>query len=165
MRDEHEKTSATGLQSKARSHARVPQTYAHQGRAEDPGSSSKERALAAHPVVALKSDRAFRDVYRRGRWARGVLLSVGAAAGGTQTRIGLRTKRGLRGAVVRNRLKRQLRAIVSTSDLSIFHGADLVIVAHPDRGVATTAALAQEFAQLCGRLARAYRVASRSASS
>lgn len=155
----YEKTSSAGFQPKTRAHPRVSQAHEKPWRAKNPGSSSKKRALADHPVVTLRADKAFQDVYRRGRWARGALLSLGAMASGAQIRIGVRTKRGLKGAVVRNRLKRQLRAIISASDFSAFQGADLVVVVHPSHGSASTEDLKQELLQLCGRLAKSYRAA------
>ena len=91
-------------------------------------------------------------MYRRGRWARGSSLSVGILPNQrTQTRIGLRTRRGLKGAVVRNRLKRQLRTIVYGRALPFRQGLDVVVVIHPARLPAATDALSTELIGLCKR--------------
>ena len=91
-------------------------------------------------------------MYRRGRWARGPSLSVGILPNqGAQTRIGLRTRRGLKGAVVRNRLKRQLRATIRANERVFRPGLDIVVVLHPERLPAKTASLEREFLQLCKR--------------
>ena len=69
-----------------------------------------------------------------------------------KTQVGLRTRRGLKGAVVRNRLKRQLRAIVRAQAQRLRQGIDLVVVLHPPDPTATTANLEHEFLVLCKRL-------------
>ena len=91
-------------------------------------------------------------MYLRGRWAHGPSLSVGALpTGRATTRIGLRTRRNLKGATVRNRLKRQLRAIVFQRTTPLRSGLDLVVVIHPKRIPTKTATLAQELLALCHR--------------
>ena len=78
---------------------------------------------------------------------------MGVTANTSQkTQVGLRTRRGLKGAVVRNRLKRQLRAIVRAQGQHLRRGIDLVVVLHPPAPTATTASLEQEFLALCKRL-------------
>ena len=67
------------------------------------------------------------------------------------TRIGLRTKRGLKGAVRRNRLKRQVRTILSRMP-PLGRGADVVVVIHPPLGSAPTEELERELIRLCKRL-------------
>ena len=103
-------------------------------------------------TVPLKHTEAFSAVYRRGRWARGPSLSVGILPNRClQTRIGLRTRRGLTGAVVRNRLKRQLRTIVYDRALPFRQGLDVVVVIHPVRLPAATDLLKTELIGLCKR--------------
>ena len=81
---------------------------------------------------------------------RGAILSVGVAANQQQkSRIGFRTRRGLKGAVVRNRLKRQLRAIVHSGVLPLKGGLDLVIIIHPPVPGPTTESLKKELVSLC----------------
>ena len=91
-------------------------------------------------------------MYRRGRWAHGSLLSVGALPNDEgKTRVGLRTRRGLKGAATRNRLKRQLRAIVYNPDLALRSGLDVVIVIHPPKLPARADRLEAELRILCKR--------------
>ena len=91
-------------------------------------------------------------MYRRGRWARGSSLSIGILPyQGAETRIGLRTRRGLKSAVVRNRLKRQLRAIIHEGKPPLRQGLDIVIVIHPTRIPIPTDSLRTELTGLCKR--------------
>ena len=64
----------------------------------------------------------------------------------------MRTRRGLKGAVVRNRLKRQLRAVIQRRGDGFRPGFDLVVVLHPKTIPAATAALETELVALCKRL-------------
>ncbi len=66
-------------------------------------------------------------------------------------RVGLRTRRGLKGASVRNRLKRQLRAIIYADRFPLRSGRDIVIVIHPKELPADTRDLERELRQLCKR--------------
>ena len=80
------------------------------------------------------------------------MLSLGATPNDdTLTRVGLRTRRGMKGAVTRNRLKRQLRAIIYTNQLPLRAGFDLVVVIHPPRLPVSSVALEQELLRLCRR--------------
>lgn len=80
-------------------------------------------------------------------------VSVGALPNGEgATRVGIRTRRGFKGAVVRNRLKRQIRAVVFGKRLSFLHGIDILIVVHPPTRPASAALLESELRQLCHRL-------------
>jgi len=149
-----EETPDQPLESQASAGARVPPPHEHARRAQRAQSPSTKRTLAAHPGLkgALKHTQAFTAVYRRGQWTRGASLSVGAFPNAEQkTRVGLRTRRGLRGAVVRNRLKRQLRAILSAQGPRLRNGLDLVVVIHPASLPVTSAHLEREFLTLCKR--------------
>lgn len=66
-----------------------------------------------------------------------------------QTRVGLRTRRGVKPAVVRNRLKRQLRAILAGPEIRLRDGFDLVIVLHPPKLPISTQQLREELGSLC----------------
>lgn len=82
----------------------------------------------------------------------GTLLSVGLRANDKRaTRIGLRTKRGLKGAVQRNRLKRQVRSVLRGRRCILRPGIDLVIVIHPPKLPEKTNYLEFELVQLCRR--------------
>jgi ribonuclease P protein component len=78
-------------------------------------------------------------------------LSLGVLPTGTDDcRIGLRTRRGLKGAVVRNRLKRQLRGLLAPpKGLILKSGVDVVIVAHPAVPAVRAETLRQELVVLC----------------
>lgn len=93
------------------------------------------------------------DVYRRGRWVHGPLLSLGIRPNTVgMARLGLRTKRGVKGAVVRNRLKRQLRAVLhGARHRMTAGGVDIVIVVHPKQLPVTSEELALEFDRLARR--------------
>lgn len=151
MAQRDEKASHEQIQPQAGADARLPQAHAVLGRAPDAQPPQTERALAAHP--SLKRTDAFLAVYRRGRWARGSSLSVGALPTDEHgARVGLRTRRGLKGAATRNRLKRQLRAILSADRFRFRNGLDLVVIIHPTRVPASTASLERELITLCTRL-------------
>ncbi len=66
--------------------------------------------------------------------------------------MGLRTRRGLTGAVERNRLKRQLRTILYARPLPLRSGLDVVIVIHPATLPAKTPRLEEELRTLCTRI-------------
>ena len=68
------------------------------------------------------------------------------------TRIGIRTRRGIRSAVARNRLKRQVRAILSGKTVCVRQGVDLVIVIHPPRPAIRSEALEVELKSLCRKV-------------
>jgi len=113
------------------------------------GDSQEPRA-GAQVVIPLKSTEAFRAVYRRGRWAHGALVSVGALPNRVcQIRVGLRTKRGFKGAVNRNRLKRQIRGLIFTGKIRLINGLDIVILIRPPQAAAETRHLTEELHRLC----------------
>lgn len=90
-------------------------------------------------------------MYRRGRWAHSPSLSVGSLANqAPATRIGLRTKRGIKQAPDRNRLKRQVRALIAQHAWR--PGFDVVMVIHPPRLPLQTNILHTDLQQTCKRL-------------
>ncbi|MBI4597171.1 MAG: ribonuclease P protein component [Candidatus Omnitrophica bacterium] len=108
---------------------------------------------ATPTITRLRLTKAFTAVYRSGRWARGRHLSVGSAPNQRiETRLGLRTRRGLKGAVERNRLKRQLRTVIRTQRLALCPAVDVVIILHPAQIPCPTETLATELKILCKRL-------------
>ncbi|MBI4341472.1 MAG: ribonuclease P protein component [Candidatus Omnitrophica bacterium] len=103
-------------------------------------------------MVTLKSSRRFLAVHQRGRWLHSPCLSLGWLPSGERgVRVGIRTRRGMKGAVVRNRLKRQLRAALMSMQPQVRQQVDMIFVLHPPKGVATTQQLESEAAQLCRR--------------
>jgi ribonuclease P protein component len=100
----------------------------------------------------LKSNKAFGAVHRRGRWLRGLQASLGVLGNHSPgTRIGIRTKRGIKRAVDRNRVKRQVRAVIFGARLRFKSGVDLVVVAHPRTLPAASADLQSELLKLFQR--------------
>jgi len=93
-------------------------------------------------------------IYRRGRWAKGALASVGFVKNElSYTRIGLRTARGMKGAPQRNRVKRRLRALLFSEHIPLQTGLDVVVVAAaPAMAVKKLTSLEQELLTLCHRL-------------
>ncbi|MBI3021092.1 MAG: ribonuclease P protein component [Candidatus Omnitrophica bacterium] len=105
---------------------------------------------SAPDKTPLKRTKAFSAIYRRGKWARGSSLSMGILQNSeSQTRVGLRTRRGLKGAVERNRLKRQLRAILYTQRFPLRPGMDVVIVIHPKALSLSPTRMKDELRTLC----------------
>lgn len=69
------------------------------------------------------------------------------------TRIGLRTARGMKGAPQRNRVKRQLRALLFSERIPLQSGLDMIVVASmATAGSTTLQRLEQELRTLCQRL-------------
>ncbi|WP_425474977.1 ribonuclease P protein component [Fodinibacter luteus] len=64
------------------------------------------------------------------------------ARAGLPPRVGFVVSRGIGGAVVRNRTKRRLRALVAQRLPGIPAGVDLVVRANPPAGTATSGELA-----------------------
>jgi ribonuclease P protein component len=79
----------------------------------------------------LRNRREFAGVYRLGRLYRGEQLSLRVlTSGGSQSRFGFAVGKALGGAVVRNRVKRQLRAAVDS--LPVIEGSDVIVSAQRD---------------------------------
>jgi len=111
---------------------------------------NQEPQVGTQAVAPLKRTEAFRAVYRRGKWAHGALVSVGALPNRTcQIRVGLRTKRGLKSAAKRNRLKRQIRGLIFTGKIHLINGLDIVILIRPTQARAETNHLTKELHRLC----------------
>ena len=84
---------------------------------------------------------------------RGVSLSIGAMRNQAEgARVGLRTRRGIKGATVRNRLKRQVRGILARHAAVVPPGMDLVIVIHPKVTPTVTQQLEAELLSLCKKI-------------
>lgn len=102
--------------------------------------------------MPLKSTEAFRAVSRRGKWVHGNRISVGTLPNGSQQiRVGLRVRRGLKGAAERNRLKRQVRGLIFTESIYLAKGLDIIILLRPPTAKAKTSDLAEELRKLCRR--------------
>jgi ribonuclease P protein component len=89
--------------------------------------TASARVPAAGDVGRLRRSRDFEAVMRHGRRARDPLLHLAARANELPySRVGYAVSRRVGGAVVRNRVKRRLRAIVR--ELPIRGGFDIVAV-------------------------------------
>ena len=99
----------------------------------------------------LKKSEEFAAVRKEGRsWADQVLVLVTRRNGLPVSRFGFAVGRGVGNAVVRNRVKRRLRAVAS--DSSVAQGWDLVVIARKPAAESSSHALS---ASLSGLLSRA----------
>jgi ribonuclease P protein component len=76
------------------------------------------------------------------------------ARAGQPPRVGLVVSKGVGNAVVRNRTKRVLRALMTTRTGELPDGVDVVIRAKPDLPGASTAILAQDLDRLLAKVLR-----------
>ena len=162
----NEKAPAQSVEPQGRKDARVPKAYEHAQRPQNVDPSSTKRSPAAYsglvvPFLSgpnqpkkspLRSSRIFASIYRKGQWIRGGDISVGVLINGTEAaRIGIRTRRGLKGAIHRNRLRRQVRAIVYANGFCLRGGIDLIIVIHPATSPLSSSSLKEQLQLLCRR--------------
>jgi ribonuclease P protein component len=92
----------------------------------------------------------FARVRGRGKRYTGGLLTGFVIDGGPPTRVGITVATAVGGAVVRNRLRRRLKAILDRYPLGAPPWRDIVFVARPGAGEATFAALTAEVARVLG---------------
>jgi ribonuclease P protein component len=79
----------------------------------------------------LRRERDFAAVYQRGRsWSNQLLAVRTLPSAQTRSRFGFAVGKRVGGAVIRNRIKRRLRALVQ--GLETTQGWDVVIIARPD---------------------------------
>lgn len=113
----------------------------------------------------LRRREEFRRALRDGKRARDALLSITAVRSelpDADSRYGFAIPKRVGGAVVRNRIKRRLRAIVGKSDHP--KGWDYVIYAFPAAADATSEKLAGSVNRLVRRLKSGNRTRSKSTS-
>jgi len=90
----------------------------------------------------------FSRVQRRGKRQVGplfILLSADARGG---SRVGVTVSKGVGNAVIRNRLRRRVKAILDRTAFGAPPHRDVVLIARPGAGEADFAALAAEIGQL-----------------
>jgi ribonuclease P protein component len=107
------------------------------------------KASSKGSIGALSARKDFREVYARGRRTRrdGVtVIGAPSTAGGGESRVGFVVPRSVGTAVVRNRIRRRLRAVFA--QVAPVAGFDVVV-----RGEAQVAEI--EFQQLVGEVRRA----------
>jgi len=116
---------------------------------EPVAAGDDHKSLRQSSLASLKSTRGFLALYKQGKWVHGPSLSLGWMPNATQgSRVGIRTRKGLKGAVVRNRLKRQLRAVLRVTQLIPRQSVDIVLVLHPRKQTIDSEHLAKELCQL-----------------
>jgi len=97
-----------------------------------------------------KSD--FARVARRGRRRAGTFLTCLVADGAVQTRIGMTVSAKVGGAVVRNSIRRRLRAILERYPLGQEPYRDVVFIARPGAGDLSFDQLSAEVERTFGAL-------------
>jgi ribonuclease P protein component len=90
----------------------------------------------------------FARVTRRGRRRAGTYLSCFVADGRRKTRVGITISGSVGGAVVRNRLRRRIKAILERYPLAVPPWRDVVFIARPGAGELHFPALADEVARI-----------------
>jgi len=90
----------------------------------------------------------FARVTRRGRRRAGTYLTCFVADGRRCTRVGITISGSIGGAVVRNRLRRRIKAILDRSLLDAPPWCDIVFIARPGAGELLFPALADEVARV-----------------
>jgi len=86
----------------------------------------------------------FARVQRRGRRSAAAAFVVLALPGRTRTRVGITVSTAVGNAVVRNRLRRQVRGMLDRADLATAPARDIVIIARPAAAGTAFADLARE---------------------
>lgn len=95
----------------------------------------------------------FARVRGRGKRYSGALLTTFTLEGRQPSRVGITVATAVGGAVVRNRLRRRLKAILDRYPLGTPPWRDIVFIARPGAGEATFAALTTEVARVLGPIA------------
>lgn len=104
-------------------------------------------------TIILKSNRDFRRAYRRGKTCAAPTLALYCRKNGTQeNRLGITTGTKVGKAVVRNRIRRRIRAIYRLHETELQAGYDLVIVARVRAAEAPYAQLERDFLKLAKRM-------------
>ncbi|HEY0394006.1 MAG TPA: ribonuclease P protein component [Candidatus Elarobacter sp.] len=93
---------------------------------------------------SLKRRGDFARATRRGKRYAGTYLTCFVADGRRRTRVGITVSNAVGGAVVRNRLRRRIKAILDRSALGAPPWRDIVLIARPGAGELPFAALAGE---------------------
>ena len=92
----------------------------------------------------------FARVQRRGKRRVGPLFVLLATPGHGGSRVGITVSKGIGNAVVRNRLRRRVQAILDRSAFGAAPHRDVVLIARPGAGEADFAAVAAELGMLLG---------------
>ena len=104
-------------------------------------------------TVSLKENRLFRRLYARGRSAVAPTRVLSCRPNGRgENRLGLTTGTKLGNAVVRNKVRRRLRAIYRTHEALLRPGFDIVIVARMQAVQRPYAQMEEQFLRLAKKL-------------
>lgn len=104
-------------------------------------------------TVSLKENRLFRRLYAKGRSAVAPTMVLYCRPNGRgENRLGLTTGTKLGNAVVRNKVRRRLRAIYRTHEDKLRPGYDIVIVARMQAVQRPYAQLEEQFLRLAKKL-------------
>ena len=101
--------------------------------------------MRAYEPLRRRGD--FARVTRRGRRRAGTYLTCFVTDGSGRTRVGITISGSIGGAVVRNRLRRRIKAILDRS-LPVRPWRDIVFIARPGAGELRSPALADEVARV-----------------
>lgn len=102
--------------------------------------------MRAYEPLRRRAD--FARVTRRGRRHAGTHLTCFVADGRRKTRVGITIGSSIGGAVVRNRLRRRIKAILDRYPLGAPPWRDVVFIARPGAGELTHPALVDELARV-----------------
>jgi ribonuclease P protein component len=99
---------------------------------------------------SLKRRGDFARVTRRGKRYAGTYLTTFVADGRRRTRVGVTAGSSIGGAVVRNRVRRRIKAILERYPFHAPPWRDVVVIARPGAGEQRSAVLAAELARVFG---------------
>ncbi len=100
--------------------------------------------------ASLKRRGDFQRVTRRGKRSAGTYLTCFVAEGRRGTRVGITVAGTVGGAVVRNKLRRRIKAILDGYPLNTPPWRDVVFIARPGAGELAFPALAAEVGRVFG---------------
>ncbi|MGD1067442.1 MAG: ribonuclease P protein component [Vulcanimicrobiaceae bacterium] len=104
--------------------------------------------MRAYDSLRRRGD--FSRVTRRGRRFAGPFMTWFLAEGRGRTRVGITVAGTVGGAVVRNRLRRRLKAILDHYPLGAPPWRDIVVIARPGAGELSFPTLQSEVARVLG---------------
>lgn len=111
-------------------------------------TASRRDPVRAYDSLRRRGD--FSRVTRRGRRFAGPFMTWFLAEGRGRTRVGITVAGTVGGAVVRNRLRRRLKAILDHYPLGAPPWRDIVVIARPGAGELSFPTLQSEVARVLG---------------
>lgn len=117
------------------------------------GEARSECAALVMAIITIKENRTYRRVFANGRYKADRLLVVYRLSNATAgCRFGFTVSRKIGKAVVRNRVRRQLKEICRLNQEAFKPGNDYVIVARPAAARADYRVLNDSLLRLAGNL-------------